>query len=128
VRQIYTSPRIENVERVVSLLAAADIATTVTNRRPWAGHDYKGPSYSTRPDPASWPQVWVVRAEDQPRARALLREAGIEPAVRFAEDLARARRAHGERRHGGALGLYLRLALLAGVALLILLHAFGWLG
>jgi hypothetical protein len=127
VRQIYTSPRIENVERVVALLADAGIATTVTNRRAWAGHDYKGPSYSARPDPALWPQVWVVRAEDQPRARAVLREVGIEPAVRFAEDLARTRRPGGETRRG-ALAMYLRLALLAAIALLILLHAFGWLG
>src|SRR5690349_10778688 len=77
VRQIYSSPRVENVDRVVALLAEAGIETSVTNRRAWAGHDFKGPSYANRPDPSTWPQVWVVKAEDQPRARALLREIGI---------------------------------------------------
>ena len=90
-RQIYTSARVENVERVVALLAEAGIQTSVTNRRAYAGHDFKGPSYASRPDPSTWPQVWVVNAEDQPRARALLREIGVEPATRFAEELRRSR-------------------------------------
>lgn len=82
-RQIYTSPRVENVERIVALLGEAGIETRVTNHRSWAGRDYRRSSYSARTDSSEWPQVWVVKAEDQPRARALLREAGIAPAVRF---------------------------------------------
>jgi hypothetical protein len=122
VRQIYTSPRVENVERVVALLAEAGIQTSVTNRRAYAGHDYKGPSYSARPDPGSWPQVWVVNAEDQPRARALLREIGVEPAIRFADELQRARAAPNAEDRRSALGWKIRIALLGVIALLITLH------
>jgi len=123
VRQIYTSARVENVERVVALLAEAGIETSVTNRRAYAGHDFKGPSYASRPDPGTWPQVWVVNAEDQPRARALLREIGVEPATRFADELERSR-AGAEQAHG-ALAWKVRIALLGVIALLIVLHVLG---
>jgi hypothetical protein len=124
-RQIYTSPRVENVQRVVAMLGEAGIATSVTNRRSWAGDTYKRHSYSARQDSSEWPQVWVVNAEDQPQARALLRAAGIEPAVRNADELARSRRvaATPERRH--PLALYLRLTLLSAIAILILLRWSG---
>jgi len=124
VRQIYTSPRVENVERIVALLGEHGIATTVTNHRSWAGHDFRRPSYSARPDPESWPQVWIVNAEDQPRARALLREAGIEPAVRHADELARSRGTDPAQRRS-SIATYVRLALLAIIALLILAQVFG---
>ncbi len=123
-RQIYTSPRVENVQRVVALLGEAGIVTSVTNRRAWAGHDFRRPSYSARQDSAEWPQVWVVNAEDQPRARALLREAGVEPATRHADELARSRQAATpERRRSFA--IYLRLALLGIIAVLVVLHWSG---
>lgn len=123
-RQIYTSPRVQNVDRVVELLGEAGIQTSVTNRRAWAGHDYRGPSYAGKQDPSSWPQVWVVRAEDQPRARALLREAGVEPATRYAEELAhwRSSRESGRR---PSVATYLRIALLTVIVLLIIGHWFG---
>lgn len=124
-RQIYTSPRVENVERVVAMLGDAGIATSVTNHRSWAGHDYKRPSYSARHDSGEWPQVWVVNAEDQPRARALLREAGVEPATRHAEDLARSRNVAPQRDRRQALAMFLRLALLTTIAVLILLRWAG---
>jgi len=116
---------VENVERVVALLSEAGITTSVTNRRAWAGHDYKRPSYSTRQDSSEWPQVWVVHAEDQPRARALLREAGVEPATRHAEELVRARNAAATPDRRRSLALVLRLVLLATIAILILLHWSG---
>jgi len=122
-RQIYTSPRIANVDRVVELLGQAGIQTSVTNRRAWAGHDYRGPSYAGKQDPGTWPQVWVVRAEDQPRARALLRDAGVEPATRYAEELAQWRSLK-KTGHGLSLRACLRIALLAIIALLMILHWF----
>jgi hypothetical protein len=124
-RQIYTSARVENVERVVAMLGEAGIETRVTNHRAWAGHDYKRPSYSDRAGRDSWPQVWIVKAEDQPRARALLREAGIEPATRYADELARSRSNTTQERRG-ALAMYLRLALLTAIVALILLRWFGF--
>jgi len=125
VRQIYTSARVENVERVVALLAEAGIQTSVTNRRAYAGHDYKGPSYAGRADPSTWPQVWVVNAEDQPRARALLREIGVEPATRFADELQRSRAAPAAEDKRSALAWKLRIAMLAVIGVLIVLHIVG---
>ena len=124
-RQIYTSPRVENVERVVTMLREAGIETSVTNRRSWGGHEYKRASYSSPPERESWPQVWIVRAEDQPRARALLREAGIEPATRFAEELAQSRGQTTDviAKKRNAIVWRVRLFLLAVIALLILLNA-----
>lgn len=125
-RQIYTSPRVENVDRVVALLHDAGIETSVTNRRAWAGHDYRRPSYSSPPERDSWPQVWIVRAEDQPRARALLREVGIEPATRFADELAQARAPAEEAvTRRSALVWKIRLALIGAIAVLIVLNAIG---
>jgi len=62
-----------------------------------------------------------VLDEDQPRARALLREAGIAPAVRFSEDLARSREPRPESRRA-SMSMYIRLGLLGIIALLIVLH------
>jgi hypothetical protein len=128
VRQIYTSPRVENVERVVELLNQAGIQTSLTNHRSWAGRDFRRPSYASPPERDSWPQVWIVRAEDQPKARALLREAGIEPATRFADELAQARSSSGPADAAAKrsrLVWRVRLALLGVIALLIVLNAVG---
>ena len=69
-RQIYTSARNENIDRVVALLREAGIETSVTNRSNYAGHDYKGPSYAAKPNREAWAQVWVVHSSDQQRARS----------------------------------------------------------
>lgn len=123
-RQIFSSPRAENVERVVALLNEAGIETRVTNRRAYAGHDYKGPSYSTPRDSSTWPTVWIVKAEDQPRAREMLREMGLEPATRFAEELALSRAPKPANPHM-ALATKLRIALIAVIVLLIALRYLG---
>lgn len=125
-RQIYTSPRIENVERVVALMAEHGIQTSVSNRRSYQGADWKRFSYAMPANRDSWPQISVVRAEDQTAARRLLREAGIEPATRFAEELAAARSAGDVRAHrrASARAKLILLALIVGVSLLILLSQF----
>ena len=120
-RQIYTSPRAENVDRVVSLLGDANIATTIRNRRDWQGGNWKRFSYSERGDSEAWPQVWVTDSNDQTRAREILREAGLEPSTRFADELAAARTTVDPRRHR-AQSMRIRmilLGLIGGVILLI---------
>lgn len=120
-RQIYTSPRMENIERVVALMAEQGIETSIANRRAYQGADWKRFSYSAKGDRDSWPQVWVVRSEDQTAARRILRDAGLEPATRFADELAAARGAgdvSGHKRVSMRVKLIL-LALIAGVAALI---------
>lgn len=87
-RQIYTSPRQQNVQRVVALLAEQGIATTVTNKRAYMRPSYSRFSYSTEQGSDEWPVVWITHAEDQTRARQILREIGIEPATRYVDVLA----------------------------------------
>jgi len=124
-RQIYTSPRVENVDRVVAMLDEAGIATSVTNRRAYAGHDYRRPSYAKPPDRDSWPQVWVVNADDQSRARALLRDAGVEPPTRFADELAESRGNASPEARRNALVWRVRVFLLAVIVTLVILNAAG---
>lgn len=122
-RPIYTSPRMANIERVVALLTGHDIQTSIGNRRAYQGSDWKRFSYTARNDRDDWPQVLVVRAADLPLARKLLREAGLEPATRFADDLAAARGVGDPKRHSQA-SMRVKLvvlALIAGVAVLIAL-------
>ncbi len=122
-RQIYTSPRTENVERVVALMAQNGIQTTIANRRAYQGADWKKFSYTAKGDRDAWPQVSVVRSEDQTRARQILRSAGLEPAIRFADELAAARGAGDtsmHRRTSMRIKLIV-LALIVGVAMLIAL-------
>ena len=118
-RQVYTSLRNENVDRVVELLNSHGIETTVVNRSSYKGADWKKFSYSQRPDVASWPQVWVVNANDQTRARELLREAGIEPPTRYGDEIPTLReetaRPYGPARHR-SVASRARLAALAIVA------------
>ncbi len=91
-RQIYTSPRPESIDAVVALMAEHGIAATVENRSNYNRPSYQRFSYSARSDDRSrWAQVWITHADDYPKARALLREIGIEPVVRHGEELAAAR-------------------------------------
>lgn len=112
-RQIYTSLRQENIDRVIALMTEHGIDTTLSNRSSYKGGDWKRFSYSNRPDASTWPQVWVVNANDQTRARELLREAGIEPPVRYAEELAASREPlTGQARHRAVAGRMRRVALI----------------
>lgn len=117
-RQIYTSPRMANVERVVALMNEHGIATSMVNRRAWQRDAWKRFSYTKPTEQQSWPQVWVVRSGDQTRARELLREAGLEPATRFADELAASRRT-GDTRADRAVSARVKMVLLALIALVI---------
>ena len=76
-RQVFSSPRMENVERVAQLLREAGIETRITHGRSYKGGLHGEFSYRdhTRTDPV--PAVWVVLSEDQPAAREMLRAAGL---------------------------------------------------
>lgn len=74
-RQVFTSARLENVEQVAKLLEDAGIEVRITN-----GRSYKGGirgNFTYRDEGERKPAVWIVRSDDQPKARALLREAGL---------------------------------------------------
>ena len=75
-RQVFTSQRLENVEGVADMLRAEGIEVRITNGRSYKGNR-RGAFKYTAPKPGPQGAVWVVRSEDQPRARALLRGAGL---------------------------------------------------
>lgn len=74
-RQVFSSPRLENVEGVVKLLEEAGIQVHVTHGRSFKGSRRRKFSYRDNDSPQ--PTVWVVNSADQVRARALLRDAGL---------------------------------------------------
>ncbi|HLI16900.1 MAG TPA: hypothetical protein VKV22_01360 [Rhodanobacteraceae bacterium] len=122
-RRIYSSPRIENVERLVAVMAEHGIATKVTNRRAYDGSSWSRFSYARPGQSEDWPSVWVKHASDHTRARQLMRDIGIEPVTRYAEDLA----AYRFRKHGGRnparIAARVRIAVLVAVVVAAALYA-----
>ncbi|VXB73146.1 conserved hypothetical protein [Luteimonas sp. 9C] len=75
-RQVFSSPRLENVERVAAMLREAGIEVQILNGRSYKGN--RRSHFSYREDAGGpKPAVWVTRSDEQPRARDLLREAGL---------------------------------------------------
>ena len=127
-RQLYTSPRQENIDRVLALLAEKGIECTVTNRSNWNKPSYQRFSYSQRQESRdSWPQVWVNKADDYTEARTVLKELGIEPVVRHGEELALARNPTPEMRRQNTATRVRRIVLLAvaGAFVVLMLRYLG---
>jgi hypothetical protein len=76
-RQVFSSPRIENVEGVAKLLEDAGIEVRITNGRSYRSAIRGNFSYRDNADAGPRPAVWIVNSDDQPRARQLLREVGL---------------------------------------------------
>lgn len=77
-RQIFTSPRLENVERVAKLLEEAGIDTKITEGRSYKNYSRREFSYNEKKDdPTSHPAVWVLKSDDYKQARELLHEIGL---------------------------------------------------
>ncbi len=76
-RQVFTSPRVENVERVAELLREQDIEVRITNGRSYRSKRRGNFSYREGANSGPNPAVWVIRSEDQPKARELLRGIGL---------------------------------------------------
>ena len=77
-RQVFTSPRLENVEEVAAMLRAEGIEVRITNDRSYRGQRRSHFSYRVDEEaPPPKPAVWIINADEQPRARQLLREAGL---------------------------------------------------
>lgn len=123
-RRIYSSPRIENIERLVAVMAEHGIATRVTNRRAYDRKSYKRFSYARPGHSDDWPAVWVKFANDHTRARKLMRDIGIEPVTRYADELAahRARKAGGGRRGPTQVAARVRTAVLVAVCIALAIY------
>lgn len=76
-RQIYSSQRLENVDKVEMLMQEAGIETYVSGRDKLRRDRRRRFSYTERGQQGEWPAVWVVNADDLPEARDIMREAGL---------------------------------------------------
>lgn len=74
-RKVFSSHRLENTEGVAELLGKAGIEVRILNGRSYKGNRRRTFSYAD-PSPST-SDVWVVRSEDQRKAREILREAGL---------------------------------------------------
>ncbi|MDR3445917.1 MULTISPECIES: hypothetical protein [Dyella] len=127
-RQLYTSPRQENIDRVAKLMADQGIEYTIENRSNYRRPSYQRFSYSQRhEDRDNWAQVWVTKADDYTRARAMLKELGIEPVVRHGEELALARNPTPEMQRKSVATRMRRIVMLAvaGAFVILMLRYMG---
>lgn len=76
-RQVFSSPRLENVEGIAKMLRDEGIEVRITHGRSFKGTIRGDFSYRESMRTGPLPAVWVVKSEDQPRARELLRGAGL---------------------------------------------------
>ena len=76
-RLVFTSPRLPNVEGVARMLEDAGIEVRITDGRSYKSAWTGRRTYRDPEDGGSHPAVWVVKSEDQPRARKMLRDAGM---------------------------------------------------
>jgi hypothetical protein len=126
-RQVFTSPRLENVERVAQVLEEAGIETRITHGRSYKGGIRGDFTYRDNAREGPLPAVWIVRSEDQVRAREILRGAGLMDSTRtpsdsFVPDTMHRRREEERRADAGARrALRLKLGLLGVIAVVIVL-------
>ncbi|MGO4551867.1 hypothetical protein AB4059_12275 [Lysobacter sp. 2RAF19] len=85
-RQVFSSPRLSNVEGIAKMLADEGIEVRITHGRSyksaWSGRR----TYKDDEAGGPLPAVWVLKSEDQPRARQILREAGLLDSTRGGSD------------------------------------------
>ena len=87
-RQVFTSVRLENVERVEKMLNDAGIATKINQGRGWKPVSRREFSYSDKNhDSSQQPSLWVIKPDDFKQARAILHDAGLLEATRNASYL-----------------------------------------
>jgi hypothetical protein len=77
-RQMYTSPRLSNVEGVAKLLDDHGIENRITQGRTYKGVSRREFSFrETEKSKDEQPAVWVLKSDDYTRARELLHETGL---------------------------------------------------
>lgn len=76
-RQVFTSQRLETVEGVARLMEDAGIAVHISNGRSYKGGMGGQFSFSDPKPARKQPALWIKHPVDQPRAREILREAGL---------------------------------------------------
>ena len=78
-RQVFTSPRLENVEGVAQLLREAGVEIKVSDARSYKKVSRREFSYvpSQQEKQSTQPSVWVINSDDYKRARELLASTGL---------------------------------------------------
>lgn len=76
-RQIFSSQRLENVEKVAQLMREEGIEVRISNGRSYKSGRRRTFSYREGSGSAPQPALWVIHSEDQARARQLMRERGL---------------------------------------------------
>jgi hypothetical protein len=77
-RQMYSSPRLSNVEGVAQLLTDHGIDNKITQGRTYKGVSRREFSFrETEKSKDEQPAVWVLKPDDYTRARELLHESGL---------------------------------------------------
>ncbi len=84
-RQVFSSPRLENVEAVAELLRKEGIEIRISDGRSYQGNRRSNFSYRDGTESGKQPAVWILKADDQPRGRQLLRDAGLLDSTRAGE-------------------------------------------
>jgi hypothetical protein len=125
-RRIFASPRLENVEGVARLLEERGIEVRITDGRSYRGAIRGNFSYREGAREGREPAVWIVNADDQPRARTLMRAAGLLESTRTPQDSYLSARdddeeSSGPRKRSGRL----KLALLAAIAIAVAVGSFA---
>jgi len=126
-RKIFSSQRVENAEGVAQILRDAGIEVRVTNGRSYHSKRRGQFSYTDKVNNENLPSVWVVHANDQPRAREILRDKRLLDTTRRDHPTAEYafREAPAEAGNGRSWAWRIRIALLvviAGVALVIMMR------
>jgi hypothetical protein len=78
-RQVFTSPRLENVEGVAQLLRESGVEIKVSDARSYKKVSRREFSYvpSQQEKQSTQPSVWVINSDDYKRARELLASTGL---------------------------------------------------
>ncbi|MEO6227175.1 MAG: hypothetical protein ABIO61_04865 [Thermomonas sp.] len=84
-RQVFSSQRLENVEAVAELLRKEGIDVRISDGRSYQGNRRSHFSYRDGAESGRQPAVWILKADDQPRGRQLLRDAGLLESTRAGE-------------------------------------------
>ena len=77
-RQMFTSPRLENVEAVAKLFTEAGIDNKISEGRGYKKVSRREFSYvEKKNDTSNQPAVWVIKSDDYKRAREMLLGMGL---------------------------------------------------
>lgn len=121
-RKIFSSQRVENAEGVAQMLRDAGIEVRISNGRSYHSRRRGQFSYTERQNDEKLPTVWVVRADDQARAREILRDARLLDTTRRDHPVAEyAFRTFPARDTGRSWAWRIRIALLLVIAGLVML-------